>query len=136
MPHICKNWVQIEGSTASLKALIEKEFHPREWTSSATESALWMGNEKGTSAPIYLKEKTEAVAETIFFSNNSPPISFYFSLAVLFPDCRFTYEYNVPTLNKIGHGVAHLSNISIDLSYSSAKELEKIRDSRTWHLSV
>jgi len=127
MPHICKNWLSIEGPAPSLATLASKELHPSQWAQNQT---CWVG----APGPVFLKGGSQGALEATFFTKHTAPISFYSSLAALFPECKFTYEYSIDTLNRMGHGITQLSNISVDFSYSSPKELEAIKAGREWHL--
>jgi hypothetical protein len=161
MPNICDNWVRITGPAETLGKLLTIPFEPRSWIPSPTMptndlkgydfmdkwytehwGTKWVCNPGRDESPVMLQrvEGQENVLEGRFQSAWAPPIAFYRTIVREYlTGVTLEYEYHEWMMGFVGHGIVFVINTESEphhFTYSSAREMRDISESREWHVEV
>jgi hypothetical protein len=150
MPNECENWIRITGPQETLSFLQSKPFSLESWVPSPEhlneeDKHIWIEEHWSTrwimkvcreGGEAYLEKNEDGSLEARFLSAWCPPLAFYNTLAVRFPEIKLEYEYSEWGVGFAGHGIAKLNGEPIHYSYTSKEELDELTALRLWHLWI
>lgn len=150
MPNICSNWVRVSECPTTIQQFVSRplQLDMIDKPPAALEGmpyyqwvdkywgTKWINGDSVDEREVTWQKGEDGALEAKFISAWAPPVAFYNRIVETYPQLYLEYEYAEWEMGFAGYGIGGLGKNPHHFEYDSKEEMEALKSSRTWHVSI